>query len=203
MKSLLVACLCLLTAGCASMADSMSGLSGLGQVTQHKSSFDGSITVDMSPAWLYDETRSIFDPVPFKLGAQWQNTDPDSVLLVIAFDSSTGANRLYTNFQGVDINIDGQITTHKVIGSTQHERSNYNTVSQSIYTSSSNAVAIPLERLEKMVAAKDTRIRIRSTSGEASAQFSTERIPGGQATAIIPMRTFLANVRAIHPPKTN
>ncbi len=63
-----------------------------------------------------------------------------------------------------------------------------------IYTDSKNSVTISLRVLKEMLNAKDTRLRINTGDGYVDAQFSIERIPGGQGTAILSMREFAAKV---------
>lgn len=181
-------------AGCQSMADASSALAGVGRVTEEKSSFDNSTTVRMAPAWLYREGAGIMG-VPVKLAAAWTSAVPDKIILIPTYESSTSGsfyagNSLYTTFHGIDINIEGEILSFPAIGQTDMDRSGYNTVTHSIYTSSSRPVPVPFEVFQRMMTAKDCRLRIITGNGAVEAHFHIERIPGGQATAIIPLRTF-------------
>ena len=58
---------------------------------------------------------------------------------------------VYKSYDSLGANIDGDIRTFKVSGSTEHTSSNYNTVSRSIYTESTATVNMPLDYLRKMV----------------------------------------------------
>lgn len=181
--------------GCASMADGMSKAAGLGVVKQETSTFDNATIITASPTFLYAK-GSWGNSV--KLGARWSSTTPESIALILAYDSSTsGYGNAYIGLTGIDINVDGDISSHAAAGSTDLDSSGYNTVSKTIYTSSKNAVVIPYALLERMVAAKDTRIRIHTSKGYEDAQFSLERIPGGQGTAILAIKELMAKVAAV------
>lgn len=192
----IVIAFCGLVHGCAGMADAMSGLAGLGVISEEKSTFDGASIVRMSPAFLYREGATL--GVPFKLGAQWSDKSPNHVALILSYSSdiASGGGRSYLNFEGLDINIDGKISNYNVGGPTSHESGTYNTVSRTIYTESRNSVVVPISVLQDMLSAKDCRLRIRSSRGYEDAQFSIERIPGGQGTAILPLREFASKVQA-------
>jgi len=182
--------LSLLLAGCAS-------ITGVGLVTESVSSFDNSKIIEASPGYLYDETRGMFDPIPFRLGARWNSASPEHAALVISYaPNGLTTHKSFTNIQGIDLNIDGNISNHNVDGITNHQASDYNTVAKQIYTSSSNVVIIPLATLDQLVSAKDSRIRIRSMDGFIDAHFSIEQIPGASETAIVPIRDLLARVKA-------
>jgi hypothetical protein len=178
--------------GCASMT-------GVGLITESVSTFDSSKTIECGPAHLHDESRGIFDPIPFRLGARWNSAQPDMVALIVSYHPTIGSTKSFTNIQGIDININGKITSHEASGTTTHDRSDYNAVSKTIYTSSKNNVVIPLAMLEQMTTATDTRIRIRSMDGYLDAHFSVEKIPGAADTAIVFLREFLATIRQQKP----
>ena len=179
--------------GCApSMIDGMSKAAGLGVVKQETSTFDNATIVSVSPTFLYAK-GSWGNGV--KLGARWSSKSPDSVALILEYNSSTsGYGNAYLGLTGIDINVDGEISSHAAAGTTDLDSSGYNTVSKTIYTSSKNAVVIPYSLLQRMVAAKDCRLRIHTSKGYEDAQFSLERIPGGQGTAILSIREFIAKV---------
>lgn len=178
--------LSIIVAGCATMADTGARLAGLGVVSEEVSDFDGATVVRMSPAHVY--VKKMLGG-SFMLGSVWSSNEPEYVELVIKFASGTYSSSVYTNFQGMDINIDDEILKYKA-GITHHDRGSYNTVTNTIYTESTNTVVVPLPIFERMLTAKDCRIRIHSTDGYEDSFFSTERIPGGQPTAILGMRTF-------------
>ncbi len=99
--------------------------------------------------------------------------------------------------QGIDINIDGKISSYKAQQLTNLSNSGYNTVSKTIYTSSKNTVVIPYEVLEKMVSAKNCRLRIHTTEGNQDIDFSAASIPGGKATAIVSIKEFMTKVAKV------
>lgn len=100
----------------------------------------------------------------------------------------------YTNIRGLDFNADGKITAYEAGTLTRHKVAAQ--TGALIQTESANEVAVPLADLERLVAAKDARIQIRTMDGKIAAQFSTERIPGSSYTVIVPIRDFLAQVKA-------
>jgi hypothetical protein len=182
--------------GCAGMADATSKMAGLGIVTQEKSTFDGATIVEVSPNWLYDPNGSLGNSV--KLGARWSSNAPEYVTLVLSYSSNTsGYGAAYIGLSGIDINIDGDIKSFSSNKPTNLDSSGYNSVSRTIYTESKNTVVIPYSTLERMVAAKDCRLRIHTSKGYEDARFSIERIPGGQGTAILSIREFMEKVRAV------
>ncbi|WP_440053278.1 hypothetical protein ACSLBF_10025 [Pseudoalteromonas sp. T1lg65] len=184
----------LLLNGCAAVADSMSKMAGIGVVTEEVSTFDNAKIVNMSPAFLYAE-GSWGNNV--KLGARWSSKSPDYVALVLSYSSDVSSSRSsYLNLSGLDINIDGKISSYKTGRLTNHEGGDYNNVTRTIYTKSENAVVVPYSILEQMMQAKDCRLRIHTSKGYEDAQFSIERIPGGQGTAILSMREFVANINS-------
>ena len=183
--------------GCASMADSMSQFAGLGVVKQETSTFDNATIITASPTFLYAKGGA-WGSNSVKLGARWSSASPDSVALILAYDSNvSGYGSAYLGLTGIDINVDGDISSHAAGGSTSLDSSGYNTVSKTIYTSSKNAVVIPYALLERMVAAKDCRLRVHTSKGYEDAQFSVERIPGGQGTAILAIKELMAKVAAV------
>ena len=199
MKPLLILTLSLftfITIGCAGMADSMNKMAGIGVVTVENSTFDDAKIIKVTPTWLYEDTGSM-DNIRTKLGARWTDKTPDYVALDLAYDSNTsGYSEIYLGFTGVDINIGGKITSFKTNNLTILKSSGYNTVSNTIYTKSENSVIIPMSLLEEMVSADDCRIRIYTSQGYEDAVFSIERSSGGQGTAILSIREFIATVKA-------
>lgn len=187
--------ICVALNGCAEMADSASRMANIGVVEQEKSTFDGATIVKMSPAVLYREGAMM--GVPFKLGARWNSKAPEQVALILSYSSDVSAgSSSYVGFSGLSVNIDGKISSYRVNAPTSLDSSGYNTVSRTIYTESAYVVVMPLVELKRMLAARDCRLRIETNKGYQDAQFSIERIPGGQATAIIPLREFLGVVEA-------
>lgn len=181
--------------GCAGMADATSKIAGLGVVKQEKSTFDGATIVEVSPNWLYDPEASRGNSV--KLGARWSSNAPEFTALVLSYSSNTsGSSATYIGLSGIDINIDGDIKLFSSGKPTDLDSSGYNSVSRTIYTESKNTVVIPYSILERMMAAKDCRLRIHTSKGYEDARFSIERIPGGQGTAILSIREFIGKVNA-------
>jgi hypothetical protein len=180
--------------GCAGFADTMSKASGMGVVTQSRSTFDNAMVVNATPAPLY--AKGSWGNV-VRLGARWISTQPDKVALVLSYASNAGAgSAAFLDLQGIDVNVDGTVTNWPATGPSQLSHSSYNTVSNTIYTNSENLVIIPYSLLQQMVNAKDCRLRIHTGDGAEESQFSIERIPGGQPTALLSIRELVARVDA-------
>ncbi len=196
MVRMLSALLIVIMSGCASMADSMNALSGVGRVTKEVSDFDGATIVRMEPAFLYDGKSSLM-AMATKAGAYWNSQSPDRVSLILQNNSSAGYGNSYLSFKSIDVNIDGEKHSYPVDGATKFDNSGYNTVSRTIHTESRNAVTMDLGTLQKMVSAEDCRIRINTGDGYEVAYFHIDRMPGGQSTAIQHYKEFLAKVAAV------
>lgn len=190
-KLLFVGAAVLAISGCTAMDK----LAGLGVVSEHTSTFDSATVVEVSPNSLYDPGSAW--GTPLQLGARWSSAAPNSVALILAYNSNiSSANSAYLSLTGLDLNIDGEISSYAAGQTTDLGGSSYNTVSHTIYTFSSNAVVIPYSVLQRMVAARSCRIRIHTGKGYQDADFTTEHIPGGKATAIVSIREFMAKVAA-------
>lgn len=200
MKTLRVLCVAATLAafgltGCATMTDAMSAAAGMGVVSEHHSTFDNATEVSVSPMPLWAK-GSWGNAV--RLGAHWSSATPDYVALEMSYQANANyGSAMYTSFSGMDINVDGEISQWQTGAPTKFDSSNYNTVSRTIYTASKNSVVIPYALLQRMVAAKDCRLRFHTGDGYEDAQFNIERIPGGQATAILSIRKFMAKVKAV------
>ncbi|MFK2904556.1 hypothetical protein ISP17_11320 [Dyella ginsengisoli] len=180
---------------CATMTDTMSAAAGMGVVSQQHSTFDDStiITVSPMPLWAKGSWGNAV-----QLGASWSSASPDRVALVMSYDANaTQGSAAFTSLSGMDINIGGEVTQWRSGSSTQLSNGAYNTVSQTVYTASSNSIVIPYSMLQRMVTAPDCRLRIHTGEGYEDAQFNIERIPGGQATALVSIKKFVAQVDAM------
>ena len=171
----------------------MSALAGIGVVTEEVSEFDGARQVRLSPSFLYKKGSMM--GVSTKLGAFWSSSAPDSVALMLSYSSNISSGSSYVGFNSIDINIDGVKATYTTEGSGKLSSSGYNSVSRTIYTKSENSITLPLSILEKMLGAKDCRLRINTSDGYEIAHFSIERIPGGQGTAILGLKEFVGKVK--------
>lgn len=196
MKKITVFLAIALLSGCMSAFDSMNRMAGIGKVTQEVSTFDNSTIVNASPAPLWRE-GSWYNF--YRLGAVWSSNSPDYVALVLSYktDLHSFKGKAYTNFDALHINIDGEIFSFKTVGATNFDSSAYNSVMNTIYTSSTNTVIIPYDILKRMINAKDCRLRIQTLNDYEDAQFSIERIPGAAQTAIVALRELTARVDAL------
>lgn len=185
-----------LLSGCMSAFDSMNRMVGIGNVTQEVSTFDNATVINASPAPLWRE-GSWYNF--YRLGAVWSSNSPDYVALVLSYQTDTNPikGKSYTNFEALHINIDGEIYSFKTIGATKLDSSAYNSVMNTIYTSSTNTVVIPYDVLKRMINAKDCRLRIQTLDDYEDAQFSIERIPGAAQTAIVALRELTMKADAL------
>ncbi|WP_444941223.1 hypothetical protein [Microbulbifer sp. ZKSA004] len=181
--------------GCTGMADAMSKMGGQGVVTEKVSTFDGAKVVEVTPQFLYNPKRLMGNS--YKLGARWNSLSPGYLALIMEYSSSSSMDSAHVNLTGLEVNISGSIYSFKTAELTDHSNSGWNSVSRTIYTTSTNSVAVPIGLLEEMLAAEDVRIRIHSGDGYEDSVFSEERIPGGQPTALLSLREFMARVQAI------
>ncbi|MCO1336713.1 hypothetical protein MO867_20510 [Microbulbifer sp. OS29] len=181
--------------GCTGMADAMSQMGGMGVVTEKVSTFDGAKVVEVTPQFLYNPKR--LGGNSYRLGARWNSLSPEYVALIMEYSSSTSMNSAYVSLTELNVNISGSIYSYKATDLTDHSSSGWNSISKTIYTTSMNSVVVPFELLEEMLTAEDVRLRVHSGDGYEDSVFSQERIPGGQATALLSLREFMSRVQAI------
>lgn len=194
MKSLLII-MSIMVSGCAGFADFSNELAGLGVVSQDKSTFENSTIIEVSPNWLYNSDEGNSWGKRVKMGARWNSANPQSVDLVLAYNSDTyGADGAYLGINSLEVKIDGEIHQLETVGNTLHTNGSYNSISGTTYTESKNAVVIPYVLLKKMVTAEQCLLRVNTSKGYEDSIFSTERIPGGSSTAILSIRKFIAKV---------
>ncbi len=183
----------IITTGCNSMADAMTKAAGVGVIKEEISTFSNATEISMSPAFLYNP-EAFTNASSLKLGARWEESTPHLVALILAYNSDIASGGGYVNFSGLDINIDGEISSHKTSGQTLHTNDGFNTVSRTIYTSSKNLTYIKLDQLNEIINAEDCRLRIHTSNGYEDIIFSIDRIPGGQSTARMHLRDFYKQV---------
>jgi len=173
----------------------MDKLAGMGVVTEEVSTFDNATVIEVSPNSLYDPGSTW--GTPLQLGARWSSSAPNIVALILAYNSNVSrGSSAYLSLTGLDINIDGKISSYSANQPTDLSSSEYNTVSNTIYTSSKNAVVIPYSVLERMIAANTCRLRLHTSKGYQDIDFSAQHIPGGKATAIVSIKEFMSKVTA-------
>jgi len=197
MKQYVYKALCAATVGsflcsCSGTYEAMNHAAGLGVIKSKESTFDGSKVISMTPSILY---RKELIGESFQMGATWTESNPNMIGLHIVHNSSTRSARSYLSIQGMDINIDGNITHHKTTSLTSFDNSGYNTVAKTIYTKSHNTVIISLSKLEKMLAANDCRLRIRTSRGSHDRIFSREK-NGGAPLAKYDLKKFIAKINS-------
>lgn len=189
-----VCLLSIVLSSCSGLHDVMSEASGLGVVSGNRSTFDGSESVTMSPAPIYSQNyggNALF------LGAAWNAKYSDQVGFALEHKGNTSYGSTYLGIRGLDINIDGKISSYSVAGGTDFTSGSYNSVTKTIYTQSKNIVIVPLSVLRKMMNANDCRIRIRTSQGSEDRIFSQET-NGGMKMAKAHMRKFLSKVDSMN-----
>jgi len=169
MKALLSILFICTLAGCAAQMDAFAGL---GVIKEEVSTFDNKRVVSVSPTWVASDGPLY--AASTKVGAIWNESNPNEVLIILKHDGSTAHSDVYKSYESLGVNIDGDIRTFKVSGTTEHNSSNYNTVSRSIYTESTATVSMPLEYLRKMVTGNTVTVRFNSTHRYEDGIFSKE-----------------------------
>lgn len=190
LKLAALAALMLAMAGCAAM----DAMAGMGVLTKQTSSYDGGEVIHVSGQSLYAPDLAL--GTPLQLGATWLSAHPDLVSLDISYPSNVDmGGAAYASISELDVRIDGLASQWHAHG-TRLDSTPYNTVSRTIYTTSSASIVVPLNMLRAMVQAQDCRLRIVSSLGATDVLFSRATIPGGKPTAITSIRKLLAAVDA-------
>lgn len=166
-------------------------LAGMGVVSQRVSAPDHATIVEVTPNALYDpgNTRG----APLRLGARWTSDAPQSVTLVLSYQSTVSSDApTVPRFDALQIGIDGQVSSFPASKPADLSSGFDNSMSHTMYASSRGEVTIPYAILQQMVAARDCWLR----AGDQDVKFSTEHLPDGKATAIVSIRKFMAKVDA-------
>lgn len=170
----------------------MDKLAGMGVMSQSVSTRDHATIIEVSPNALYDPGST--PGTPLQLGARWTSNAPQSVALVLSYQSTVSSDApTAQSFDALQISIDGQVSSFPASKPSDISSSLDNSVAHTIYMSSRGEVLIPYALLQRMVAAKDCWLR---TGNYQDAKFSTEHLPGGKPTAIVSIRAFMAKVDA-------
>lgn len=178
----------LFVSACTGMADLSTRAAGMGVISQSQSTFDNETTIEVSPSWLYDPNGAWGNSI--KLGAFWKSSIPEYIGLQMSFSSSTSGTDVYLLLKGTDISINGEKYSFESIGSTDLDSSVYNTLTKTIYTESTNRIALPRSLFKRMISAQDVRLRIFTSEGYEDSVLTIERMPGGGGTAILSLRMF-------------
>ena len=149
--SLLLASSCL--GGCASTLES---ITGSGVVKTYKDSFSNEKVVEMSSTPNFTVENEIANTF---FSAKWKESQSNKITLILTSRSDSSSKDTFVSFDNVSINIGGEITEFRPTLTTQ-DSGNYNSVSNTIYTSSRSSIDISTEYLEKMVESNDTKIKI-------------------------------------------
>jgi hypothetical protein len=166
-------------------------LTGMGVVSQSVAAPDQATIIEVSPNALYDPGSK--PGTPLQLGARWTSDAPQSVALVLSYQSTVSSDApTVPRFDALQISIDGQVASFPASKPSDLSSGFDNSMSHTIYTSSRGEVSIPYALLQRMVAANDCWLR----AGDQDAKFSTEHLPDGKPTAIVSIRAFMAKVDA-------
>ena len=166
-------------------------LTGMGVVSQRVSASDHATIIDVSPNALYDPGSA--RGTPLRLGARWASDAPQSVTLVLSYESTVSSDApTVQSFETLQISIDGQVSSFPSGKPSDLSSGFDNSMSHTIHISSRGEVSIPYAVLQRMVAAKDCWLR----AGDRDAKFSTEHLPDGKPTAIVSIRAFMTKVDA-------
>ncbi len=187
MRSLIIF-IALLGTGCMSTMDKMAGI---GQIEVGRSSFDKGRVVTLSKSNNY--TGNDWQFASTRFGAKWQESSPESVIIFLINESRTDNSNFYTSYEGISVNIDGDIREFEASGSTIFDSSDYNTVTNTIYTSSTGVVIVPLDYLKRMVLADDVRIRVNMSDSYEDIIFSIDK-KGTASYSRLKFKEFLAAI---------
>ncbi len=106
------------------------------------STFDNSTLIQVYRNSLY-EPNSTWG-TPLQLGAIWTSAYPDEGGLILSFISNlSSGNAAYLGVTGIDINVDGIISSYKAEQQSTLSCSSYNSVAKTINTSSKNTIVLP------------------------------------------------------------
>ncbi|MGN6739135.1 hypothetical protein [Dyella sp.] len=169
----------------------MNELGATSAASQHVSKVDHATIIETSPSALYDP--GAVRGTPLRLGAQWTSDAPQSVTLVLSYQSMVSSDDpTVPNFNALQISIDGQMSSFPASKPSDLSSGFDNSMSHTIHISSRGEVSIPYAVLQRMVAAKDCWLRV----GDQDARFSTDHLPDGKPTAIVSIREFMTKVEA-------
>lgn len=164
---------------------------GMRVVSQRVSTSDHATIIEVSPNALYAPGSA--RGTPLRLGARWTGAAPQSVTLVLSYQSTVSSDApTVPRFDALQIGIDGQVSSFPASKPGDLSSGFDNSMSHTTYASSRGEVSIPYALLQRMVAAKDCWLR----AGDRDAKFSTEHLPDGKPTAIVSIREFMTKVDA-------
>lgn len=163
---------------------------------------------DKQPKSAEDADKASISPSPLlsenavdekiRMGAVWSSLRPKTVSLILVFDSRSPAlngtndqDSYERGFAAVDIAVDGMKYSYPVGYPTDIDIISYPAGSSPLLPTRRNILAIPFSLLEKMMNAKDCRLKIYTYSGHVDILFSTEKFPDDNVTAIVFFKRFL------------
>lgn len=138
-------------------------IAGICQIKHSVSTFENTKTVEFTECW-NAKSLSVWDTPTIMIGYKWNQSKPELIQMNLTYNSQVGGGA-YTNFNGIDINIDGDIYEYETTSTTILSSSDYNSVSNTIYTSSRNAIVMPFSVFERMMGAENVRFRIYTSEG--------------------------------------
>lgn len=167
MKKYIILLSVLFALGCQSTANKIAGIC---QIETISDSFENSKKVNFTPC-LVDAGKGISPS--FKFSFDWDQTTPSRIGLGVTYDSNIRQDS-YTNFESIAIKVDEDILFESNFGRTNLSSSGYNTVSNTIYTTSENRTVIPLELFDKMLKSDNVLIKVNSSDGYEDYFFHTK-----------------------------
>jgi hypothetical protein len=150
----------------------MDRISGMGQISSSTSEFDNSNIIELSMSRV-DGTKA--EPIPkTSIGAKWIENDPSTIYIKLNQSSDARQSNSYTLFEKIRVNLNGEITTFEVPNRTVLSSSDYNDVSNTIYTKSVALVPIDISYIRKMLDSENCKIRVSTFDGYEDLTFDTE-----------------------------
>lgn len=171
--------------GCGSLHHAMTGQ---GQLLIQDSKFDGAKIIEITPSAIKPLDSGMYS-MNTLVGATWSSEKPELIQLNVEYSSAVGSNA-YTSFRSIEFNLDGDTQKFNFGASTDFESSGYNSVTNTIYTESSNSVVIPYSYFEQILASKKPMIRVTTSDGVESGDLSVESDQYGVQFALAAFRTL-------------
>jgi hypothetical protein len=151
-KLLTLSVVAILLSGCMATLDK---IGGIGVIESNIDNFTGEKEVTITSAPTHNFKG---DVATTRIGAAWYGLKPETIYLRVGSMSDTTQNDMYLNFESLDVNIDGVITTIK-LGRTSHSSGGYNDVTNRIYTESNAGASVSLSFFEDMLNNENVKMR--------------------------------------------
>jgi len=163
MKMFAVSAILLLLTGCmASMPN---------QITPATSNFDGSKSLTMAPAFIY-ESADTWSYAHFQLGLFWSSKFKDSILITAKLPNDI---RNINSHEGLQFNVDGKVT--KLSTDVVYTQFDADVAGGRVYTESSKPFSVSKQFIQSLLDAKSVKIKLITNKGALVGDFKADK-PG-------------------------